>query len=56
MKVYVVIVLTKTYQEVFNIYTSAEKAIHEAWKFNINLDFNAFGCPGAVVVERDLIE
>jgi len=57
MKVYIVFAQNKVYQEILNVHTSLEEAQKEAANFRSLMGLACdVGYPGAIVVERDLIE
>jgi len=54
MKVYVVFIQNKVYQEIGNVHISREEAEKEAAYFQSQMDSCSFGYSGAVVIEREL--
>jgi len=54
VKVFVVFIQNKVYQEIGNVYTSLEEALEEVNRWQANMDACSFGYSGAVVIEREL--
>lgn len=54
MKVYVVFIQNKVYQEIGNVHTNLEEAQKEVAAFQSQMNSCSFGHVGAVILEREL--